>query len=388
MAFEFDEDKLRQETEEADGAKRRMAMVGGIGDALASSNSFGNFFLGRMNEKSTAGRDTAKAMSDTIADPNERRAKLYQSYKQAKEAKEIDHQDEVNLRKRDPQSRESKALKALAPRWGIQPTEDMTAEEIEQMIDPKKMMETEAASAVTFDRDKRLKAIDHNYDMAKLAAQKKTAPKGFKFQINEATGEMELVPEKRVLPAETAGKIGNLLGAADTSLGLEQIGGTQPTGKLDAAWDWAKEAVGMQDQPRAKFSADIANQRNSVMSQIAGANVTPDEKSRILEGIPTRVDAPDQFKAKGQSTTDGIIKKAQSEIEALEAAGYDTDKLRANLDKFKASLAQHRSGVKKPAGSTGTWGIDSANASEDDGLDHMSDEEIAKLYNAKVKGKK
>jgi hypothetical protein len=169
----------------------------------------------------------------------------------------------------------------------------------------------------------------------------------------------------KILPAGEASKIGNFLGAVDASTKIENLGGSSslPTGKWEAAKDWIKSTFDTQDQGRAKSLADIATQRNEIMSRIAGANVTPDEKSRILEGIPTNSDAPASFAGKGQSTTDQLLGKAQSEIEALAAAGYDVTELNNKLAERRQLIASARSGrTPKQDGSGGL--IQSAQANE------------------------
>jgi Holliday junction resolvasome RuvABC DNA-binding subunit len=102
----------------------------------------------------------------------------------------------------------------------------------------------------------------------------------------------------------------------------------------------ALELFGAQDKERGRFAADVANQRNELMNKLAGASVTDNEAARVLEGVPTRRDAGDSFQGKAQSTTDQMFSKAESEIMALEAVGYDTSLLRQNLNRAKrAALA-------------------------------------------------
>lgn len=172
MDFNFDPEKLKAEQDEIASQKRSLNMIGGIGDALASQQSFGNFYLGKMNPQSTTVSRVAGGMADTLQDPMTRQAKLFEGYKQASEAKKMKEEQELTARDRDPNSKESQALKALAPRWGIQVTPEMSAYEIKQMIDPRKMMETEAQSRVSFDNSKALEGIRHRNDMEKFRTEK------------------------------------------------------------------------------------------------------------------------------------------------------------------------------------------------------------------------
>lgn len=162
----------------------------------------------------------------------------------------------------------------------------------------------------------------------------------------------------RMIPAGEASKIGNLLGAVDSSHKIEVIGSDLPSGKVEGVRDWFAAKLDNQPQGRAKSLADIATQRNETMSRISGANVTPDEKGRVLEGIPTNWDAPEMFTGKSRSTVDNVLGKAKAEIEALDAAGYDTSKMRANyetkkqeIDLFRREYDRKMAERKKAAGS-------------------------------------
>lgn len=255
-----------------------------------------------------------------------------------------------------------------------------------------KHLKTQQAEALKLQKEKA--------EIAKLYAEANKArngggraPKGFKYGTNPETGELMLVPELKTLPAETASKIGNYLGAAEAASGIETLGaGEQETGKLSAAGDWIAELFGAQSQPRAKFLADVGTQRNQVMSRIAGANVTADEKTRVQEGIPTRIDAPDQFRGKAISTTDKLIRDAQSEIEAVEAAGYDASGLKAKLVKFQSDVAAKRkiaeqqiAEQKRRAGGLGMNEAQAAGSKPD--YSRMTDAQLAELHAQKFGGR-
>jgi len=146
-----------------------------------------------MNPQSTAASRTASVLGETIQDPIERQGKLFGAYKQANEAKALKDNESLLAEKKDPNSRKSMALKALAPRWGLNVTPEMSAYDIEQMIDPKKMMETEAASKVEFGKQKALKEMDIAGDIRKesvragIDARKETT----KRADEKAKGEKE-----------------------------------------------------------------------------------------------------------------------------------------------------------------------------------------------------
>lgn len=76
------EDDLLKQQQDYAAQKQRAALVGGIGDALANQQSFGNFYTGHMNpHNDVAG--AMKAQSDALVDPLERQKNVLAAYKAA-----------------------------------------------------------------------------------------------------------------------------------------------------------------------------------------------------------------------------------------------------------------------------------------------------------------
>lgn len=185
------------------------------------------------------------------------------------------------------------------------------------------------------ERDLERQAKRKNIENAGLEGEMK------RFELDKKRKEAEMGAGKP-LSASSAAKLGNFFGALDAAQKIEETGKKMPTGKIEAMKDFGRELFGTQGEDRARGSADIASQRNEVMNRLAGANVTATELPRVLEGIPTRTDAGDVFQGKAKSTTDLILNKAETEIEALEAAGYNVKGLRDSLEKRKMGLLQSR----------------------------------------------
>jgi len=327
MDTEFDKQKYEEDDRKARRQKDWMHAIGSATDQLLNAQSAAEILLGRNRAPSQVGK-AFDSYADSIETESEKRKKMAEAYLQERGLVKAKEEDALLKREKDPNSMETKALKSLAPRWGIQVTPEMSAYDIKQMIDPKKMMETEAAANVKFGKQKQLKEMD--FGQQKII-------KGMELSAASAKDN-----KPRPLPAEAATKIGAYLGAADASSKIEDMGRTAVTGKVSALKDATKELFGIQSQDRAKFSADVANQRNEVMNKIAGANVVADEKARVLEGIPTRSDSPEQFQGKARSTTDQMLNKAESDVEALAAAGYDVSELRARLNSARQRISLAR----------------------------------------------
>jgi len=362
-------EELEEKQRAADNKKLALNTAGSALNSLLNHRTAAEILLkqGPSNQDYGAG---LKSAAESVADPTTNSAKAM-AYLKAKQ------ENDASAEELDPNSRKSKAAKAVFMSRG---------KKVDPEANYRDLVSTYGSPAdyekFEFEEGERRKTAQ--------IKGRNNAPKGFQYQMDPATGEMVLVKSGKTLPAETAAKIGNLLGAAKTSGGIESQAGKQPTGKWEALKDWGKEFIGIQDQDRANFSADVASRRNEVMNQIAGANVTADEKARVLEGIPTRSDAPEQFQGKARSTTDQIIAKAETEILALEEAGYDASGLKKRLEGYKNDIRQARAS-KVQENTSGSWSdptTPSANAAPKSKYHEMSDDELARQYQAKFGSKK
>lgn len=84
---------ILKQQEEADKKNKMMAGLGALGDTASSSQSFGNFFLGRMNPQATGGRELAKSQA---SDPMERQRKAMEYMKAKREMAQMGAADDPN----------------------------------------------------------------------------------------------------------------------------------------------------------------------------------------------------------------------------------------------------------------------------------------------------
>lgn len=172
-----DLDSVMQQEADAQKKKALMKGIGGIGDSLSSRNSVGNYYLGLVNKPNTAGADFAATQADAVSDPiaNQQKAAAYMKAKN--DAGDSLDENTTSLALKDPNSTQSKAIKGLAPRWGIQVTPEMSGYDVKQLIDPKKMMQTEAESSVNFGNQTKLHEMDNDARLkaalAEIAARAK-----------------------------------------------------------------------------------------------------------------------------------------------------------------------------------------------------------------------
>ena len=168
---QFDEEELNRRSEEAKNKKMLLGALGAAADNYTNVPTAYELLKGKSIGQKSSLKSTFDSLASNVEDPWEKQKKTYELYKGAREAKKGREEDTLLAGKKDPNSKQSMSLKALAPRWGLKVTPEMSAYDIEQMIDPKKMMETEAQSQVSFDNARKLKAIEHGYDMDKVRNQ-------------------------------------------------------------------------------------------------------------------------------------------------------------------------------------------------------------------------
>jgi len=92
--FEFDPEELAAEQAAAEEQKKKLMILGDVGHNLSNRQSFGNYFLGRMNPES--GPNSAQKLSEQVSDPWERRKKLFDQYKSAKDANDMQKYSDPN----------------------------------------------------------------------------------------------------------------------------------------------------------------------------------------------------------------------------------------------------------------------------------------------------
>lgn len=98
--------QLRDQQANNQAEKRKLAYLGAIADNLSSRQSFGNFFLGKMNPENHSGENLAKTLSNNLVDPYaqaDKDAKLRASESQYAKLRAL----------QSPDSEETKSSRAL-----------------------------------------------------------------------------------------------------------------------------------------------------------------------------------------------------------------------------------------------------------------------------------
>lgn len=163
----FDLEKLKRDQEDAENKKLLLQSVGAVGQALTSTPTAFELLKGKQMSRPDI-QGTMNNFAKNVEDPTERQAKLYQAYKSQKEAKELERQSKDQAELDDPESRTSKAYLAFAQSRGMNIEPGMSGRDVLKLMDPKKINEIEASSAIEFDKQKRLKQMEfHNSNYQK-----------------------------------------------------------------------------------------------------------------------------------------------------------------------------------------------------------------------------
>jgi len=181
---------LQKEQADAEKKKAYLKIAGGIFQNMSDAPMASEIYYKRNSPKANV-KGMFDAAADTVGDPMDKSRKAQEYLKMKREGRLGAEQDDALAREKSLDSNETKALKALAPRWGIQVTPEMTAYDIKQLIDPKKMMETEASSRVNYENQVELEKLRQRGDLKKFGMQKridaeaKEAAKAEKLALDE-----------------------------------------------------------------------------------------------------------------------------------------------------------------------------------------------------------
>ncbi len=148
-----DIDSVMQQEADAQKQKTRAAAFGALSDTLSSGNSFGNYFLGHLDQPTTHGADLAKATAGNISDPiaNQQKAAAY--LKSKNDAADLQGQGQFRDSLADDDQQPAKAYKQMLISSGMDPATvngSKASDLYAQGFSPAKMAEIKAKSNVDF----------------------------------------------------------------------------------------------------------------------------------------------------------------------------------------------------------------------------------------------
>lgn len=290
--YDVNLDELQAQSDEAQKQKAYMGIAGKALNGFNQIESPAEMMLGKRS-----GRPDAQGMMDAAAsaipDPVTKQEKAMKMAQMLREGKQAEAADAQTARKRDPNSNESKALRMLAPRWGIQVAPDSSAYDIEQQIDPKRMMETEAKSRNDFDNKVKELEIQQRFQSGEKAKDRAQ---------QTSLEQMKLAND--VKPDQVnAATYGLRAKAADKTIQDLYNNGTYDATSLAAAAQrnsWYPEALKsepakMQDQAERNFV-------NAILRRESGAAISKDEFTNAeKQYFPRAGDTPSVLQQKAEN---------------------------------------------------------------------------------------
>lgn len=284
--IDFNEDEIKKQQDAYASNQALRSTIGALTDGLASQQSAGNFYLGQMNPQSRSGSDLAGNLNKSDIDPMQRRADLFKRYQESTQAKQMKDEQARQEREKDPNSQESKALLALAPRWGIKVEPGMSAYDVKQMIDPRKMMETEARSSVDFNND--MKKIKFQHDLMQKDAE-------FKKRLEEELGQ----PTEGQYKA--AGFANRIKEAEEQLAGLSKAGktGAELNSQIQGSFYFPNFLKSSEQQQLEQAQRNFIN---ATLRRESGASISPTEfESATKQYFAQPGDSPETLAQKAQN---------------------------------------------------------------------------------------
>lgn len=171
----LDESELEDIEAKQDRASLLKGVISGVGGIMQNQASVPSAYEYLYDKKMPRAdfQGTMDRVAGSIRDPMETKKKAMEYMKAKREESIAGDQDEQRASLKDPNSVQSKARKALAQKYGVPVTPEMSGYDVEQMMDPKRMFEKEAASQVDFDNDMKKLKFSKEADLQKYFAEKR-----------------------------------------------------------------------------------------------------------------------------------------------------------------------------------------------------------------------
>lgn len=256
---------------------------------------------------------------------------------------------------KDPSSQESVLSRKLAQKYtGQVIPETATAYDLRNIIDPKKMLETEASGKATLERSMQIEGAkskaQESAQAAKFAQEEKMA--GLK-------GKGEAVKSK-MLPAASAESFASsnaslqALEAANAAVQSSQA----PTGPFLGRVSGAMGAMELGDTGKAAKTLDAQLKLNAqtIGKYLEGGKLTDADIDRYKQMLPNLTDSPEAAQKKTQLLQTLISQKQQSELQTFGQSGYDV----SNIQRYQPNIGAVRSSGQQ------AFGLPSAQAAQND----------------------
>jgi hypothetical protein len=338
---------LQEQSADANKQKAYLGVLGTVAQGLQNVPSSYEMLYNKKSERPDM-QGMMSGIASTIENPMDREAKAMAYMKSKRENRAGAEQESILAGRKDPNSVQSKAAKMIAGKFGIDVTPEMSAHDIDQIMDSKRMMETQAQSSVNFENQKALGKINHGYDMQKLGSAQAADQKKAATIANSAKGQFDALPEdKKLTITELAKK-----NAFKQSI-ANQIDATM--GQWDSLDDDQKVARGRQllktlnstegsDAVGAQEAAMLGSKLEFALGNLF--NGQPLQVGRDLEGFKTQAMGTSKAIRDAVKSNQAMIDQSYGRSSAPldEAAGAKTPRQYAREEIARRNAAKNTAG--------------------------------------------
>lgn len=287
-------DQKVQEDYDSARSQNRWAQLGSdIGDAIGGQKvGSGDQFFQNLNKQ---------AKENTIGKIEADKNQYVKGKKDAADLKDLMTREEIEMAQKDPNNRQSVIARALAKKYNLPVQDTDSYKDVSQFMDPKKMMETEAASNVEFEKQKQLRRMDQGFKEKENAMNRE-------LELNKIAREESKKTDPRNLSGTDKARYDNAL---MVSKALDDMGQALDKGQNTFSM------VGDNQYTAAERKAAEAFGRMQ-----SGGAINKDEEKRFLAMLPRSTDSKEMQRQKIIDQRNEMISRLKTLGFTPEQAGY------------------------------------------------------------------
>lgn len=300
-------DQKAQEDYDLARSQNRWAQLGSdIGDAIGGQKvGSGDQFFQGLNKQ---------AKENTIGKIESDKNQYVKGKKDAADLKDLMTREEIEMAQKDPNNRQSVIARALAKKYNLPVQDTDSYKDVSQFMDPKKMMETEAASNVEFEKQKQLRRMDQGFKEKENAMNRE-------LELNKIAREESKKTDPRNLSGTDKARYDNAL---MVSKALDDMGQALDKGQNTFSM------VGDNQYTAAERKAAEAFGRMQ-----SGGAINKDEEKRFLAMLPRSTDSKEMQRQKIIDQRNEMISRLKTLGFTPEQAGYQPKEFNYGSSKQK-----------------------------------------------------
>ena len=300
-------DQKAQEDFDSARNQNRFAQLGSdLGDAIAGQKvGSGDQFFQGLNKQ---------AKENTVGKIEADKNQYVKGKKDAADLKDLMTREEIEMAQKDPNNRQSVIARALAKKYNLPVQDTDSYKDVSQFMDPKKMMETEAASNVEFEKQKQLRRMDQGFKEKENAMNRE-------LELNKIAREESKKTDPRNLSGTDKARYDNAL------MTLKAIDGMGSA--LDAGNN-TFSLIGDND-----FTLNARDAAEAIGRMQSGGAIGKEEEARFIKMLPGSTDSKKMQREK-------LLKLRSEMTSRLNTLGFTPEKIGYVPKDFKYGSGQEK----------------------------------------------